>query len=360
MKYNRFMGEYDDNTIYQAGDVVNFDGASYYRKVPGKGISPIARKKPYTVWSRLNEALSTIFPLGGTGGGASLPTAAPYQQLVTDGSGATGWAERLAWKESGKTNTLPEMTVECADAGMNRVNANGEKLYEFWEEGELFSIQNLKPDTTYTVIWDGKEYVCPAILDVLYSDTNYEITLGNPANSTNAEEQTDTGEPFCIDAMVWGSGGDYYVLSTVEGEHTLEIYEHSETIHPISPEYLPAEKWDAELVYPDQGYFPDVGAIDGLTVSAGAYKNMMAKLVAGQIPKVVLKTAATPAWDGASVYVGQSVTPFAFDYDGDLESVYLFFMKPRNDIKLHSVRITVKSDDTCDSEIYVEVKTSAT
>lgn len=100
MKYNRFMGEYDDNTIYQAGDVVNFDGASYYRKVPGKGISPIARKKPYTVWSRLNEALSTIFPLGGPGGGgASLPDAAPYRQLVTDGEGKWVAEDRLAWEE---------------------------------------------------------------------------------------------------------------------------------------------------------------------------------------------------------------------------------------------------------------------
>ena len=102
MKYNRFMGEYDDNTIYQAGDVVNFDGASYYRKVPGKGISPIARKKPYTVWSRLNEALSTIFPLGGGGGtGTGLPSdVGAYKYMATDGNGDWVPVDRLAWKES--------------------------------------------------------------------------------------------------------------------------------------------------------------------------------------------------------------------------------------------------------------------
>lgn len=41
------------------------------------------------------------------GSGGSLPTAAPYQQLVTDGEGKWGTAERLAWKEGEKVHPIP-------------------------------------------------------------------------------------------------------------------------------------------------------------------------------------------------------------------------------------------------------------
>ena len=65
-QYNRFMGEYDPEFEYQRGDVVTFEGAAYHRKSAGKGISPIAMKKPYAVWGRMNDDLSTVFQLGGS------------------------------------------------------------------------------------------------------------------------------------------------------------------------------------------------------------------------------------------------------------------------------------------------------
>ncbi len=217
MKYNRFMGEYDDNTIYQAGDVVNFDGASYYRKVPGKGISPIARKKPYTVWSRLNEALSTIFPLGGTGGGgASLPAAAPYQQLVTDGEGNWVAEERLAWKTLQKGSELiPETNLSfTASSGMMAGDAPLDTLLVAGEK--------------YVVNWDGKEYVstCQTASEGFPILGNY--SLYDPA-------MDNTGEPFCAVQL-------FTLIFYTQDEaatHTVGLSAMSEAVRTVPPEYLP-------------------------------------------------------------------------------------------------------------------------
>lgn len=69
-KYKRFAGKYSPDTQYEAGDIVSFDGAAYYRKVPGKGVSPLTNAK-FTVWSRLSDDLSTVLGLDGLGGGVS-------------------------------------------------------------------------------------------------------------------------------------------------------------------------------------------------------------------------------------------------------------------------------------------------
>lgn len=277
MKYNRFMGEYDDNTIYQAGDVVNFDGASYYRKVPGKGISPIARKKPYTVWSRLNEALSTIFPLGG--GGGSLPPAAPYQQLVTDGDGNWGAEERLAWKTLQKGSELiPETEVSfrassgmmAGDAPLNTLLVAGEK---------------------YVVNWDGKEYVstCQTASEGFPILGNY--SLYDPATE-------NTGEPFCA-VQVFSL---VFYTPDEAPTHTVGLSAMSETVRTVPPEYLP---------FPEPIIFRYDGTEYSCSVNYATFRELMAKGAA----MMYVSTAS-----GAEIMTSR----VSARYDADINAVVIY------------------------------------
>ena len=223
-QYNRFMGGYDDNTNYEKGDVVTFDGAAWYRKLAGSGISPIARKKPYTVWSRLNEDLSTIFPLGGGGGsGTGLPSdVGAYKYMATDGNGDWKAEDRLAWKEE-KSTTLfdgePELVGSSYGFGSYKVGGN--------EPDNI----TLNLSSTYTVVFDG----------VTYSDVQ-PIVVSTDTGAIGLQiSQDDAPVVMLTDSSHVETNPTSYLVMGAPGEenHTLILIEHAENIHKISPELLP-------------------------------------------------------------------------------------------------------------------------
>lgn len=74
------------------------------------------------------------------------------------------------------------------------------------------------PGATYTIKWDGAEYVRVATA---------EGTVGN--RGIAGEE--DTGEPFIF--ITEGA------IATTEGEHTFSLTEHRTVLHPVAKKWLP-------------------------------------------------------------------------------------------------------------------------
>ena len=156
---------------------------------------------------------------GSGGGGASLPAAAPYQQLVTDGDGKWVAADRLAYKAVGETELLPETTVTVAEVeGSYGAELSG------------FSIDILKD---YVVILNGTSYrVTP--YEVRSNFGENVVLLG----SRLQDEESFTfawDYPFVFMVAPWGCG----VYFQSAGDYTISIQEIAETIHPIPDEYLP-------------------------------------------------------------------------------------------------------------------------
>lgn len=301
MKYNRFMGEYDDNTIYQAGDVVNFDGASYYRKVPGKGISPIARKKPYTVWSRLNEALSTIFPLGGPGGGgASLPAAAPYQQLVTDGEGKWVPVDMLARKEEKLSELFAQASVQTAEA--DGVNA---------AELPFFQITVGKK---YKVTFDGEDYL------LIAQELQTEFAGAIPYIGT----ELDSGNWSVPFSIVNVQDATYFYTESV-GTYSLGVYSVEETTHPIPAEYITG----APLTFNDFGkvlcvdYDPDndrlIFRVDTIADTFLVIDGVLCDFDENEVTIDILRKRMYTPFYNARIQVGNTIYPVAAYVDNGNE-----------------------------------------
>ena len=92
---------------------------------------------------------------------------------------------------------------------------------------------------TYTVNWDGTEYICvPSLADM-------GLFIGNPSIMG---ESSDTGEPFIYVYNTKQHTGLFATLDTA-ASHTISVKTTAETVTPIAEEYLPknlATKADVE------------------------------------------------------------------------------------------------------------------
>ena len=94
---------------------------------------------------------------------------------------------------------------------------------------------------TYTVNWDGTEYICvPSLADM-------GLFIGNPSIMG---ESSDTGEPFIYVYNTKQHTGLFATLDTA-ASHTISVKTTAGTVTPIAEEYLPkniATKSDVENV----------------------------------------------------------------------------------------------------------------
>lgn len=161
------------------------------------------------------------------GGGSGLPTGgAPYQQLVTDGTGTAKWEDRLAYAETKLTEIVPETTVTFSDMG----GLMGAAFPESFEP--LNSVP-------YRITWDGETYEC-----FLQTDSGYPV-LGN-AGIYNIGE--DTGEPFIMayNGTAWMTG-----TANTSTAHLISISGLSEVVKKIDAKYVDMSNVRALVRMPD-------------------------------------------------------------------------------------------------------------
>ena len=192
------------------------------------------------------------------GGGASLPDAAPYQQLVTDGDGKWVAEERLAWKTLQKGSELiPETNLSfTAQSGLMAGDAPLDTLLVAGEK--------------YVVNWDGKEYVTTCQT----ASEGFPI-LGNYSLYNSALE--NTGEPFFAMQMF----SLVFYTPDEASVHTVGLSAMSEAVHPIPDEYI--NKWDA-IIHLDEGRWSD--GLSAVRTEGMTLDEIWNALSAGKQPRI--------------------------------------------------------------------------
>ena len=149
---------------------------------------------------------------------SGLPTGgAPYQQLVTDGTGKATWEDRTHWVEQSVSELIPEQTLS---GGMSMGPP-----YVF-----NVSYFTIIPNLEYTVVFDGVEYKC---ISAELSGSTYignATLLGGPVE--------DTGEPFLIAPI-----GGMSVITATDGPHTIALSGWSIVYHQLLLDYIPNGKF---------------------------------------------------------------------------------------------------------------------
>lgn len=170
--------------------------------IAGQDLTPITRMEMF------------LKQFGGGGGG--LPSGgAPYQHLVTDGDGNAKWEDRLAYEtDPVLTEIIPQTTVAFTE--------NSGLMGATWPEN--FDLVDGK---TYTISWDGTDYVCTGILF-----NGAAPVLGNLGIMGVGD---DTGEPF-----IFFNEGQWAVFSTESAtEHIIGIRGFAREVVKIDEKYLP-------------------------------------------------------------------------------------------------------------------------
>ena len=151
---------------------------------------------------------------------------APYQQLVTDGTGTATWEDRLAYAETKLGEIVPETTVTFSDMGGLMGAAFPDSFNP--EEG-----------VPYRIAWDGETYEC-----FLQTDSGYPV-LGN-AGIVNMGE--DTGEPFII---AYNDTAWMTVTANTSTAHLISISGLSEVVKKIDAKYVDMSNVRALVRMPD-------------------------------------------------------------------------------------------------------------
>ena len=157
---------------------------------------------------------------------------APYQQLVTDGTGTATWEDRLAYAETKLGEIVPETTVTFSDMG-GLMGANFPDSF------------NPEEGVPYRITWDGETYEC------LMCDYNGYPALGNLDIANMGE---DTGEPFI---MAYNGTAWMTATSNTSTAHLISISGLSEVVKKIDAKYvdmsnarvlvkMPTNKWTYE------------------------------------------------------------------------------------------------------------------
>lgn len=142
------------------------------------------------------------------------------EAIEVSGGGVTSWND-LTDKPFGEGVRLVETVLLEETTGVG--SGVWERLNSSLVEGE-----------TYLVTWDGVDYECVA--------RNYSgyIMLGNNAiYEHDGDDETDTGEPFAIEAEAVNTWCCFYVNKNDEETHTVRISQKKREVHKIDEKYLP-------------------------------------------------------------------------------------------------------------------------
>jgi hypothetical protein len=203
-------------------------------------------------------------------------------------SGGVGYIE----EEIKKVEVFPKTTLDFGDA----------------DENAYVNIQplSLTDGKEYTVVFDGVEYKCIAVVH----DVLEEEGLGNASLN---ESGPDTGEPFFYDRFE-----DLYcnIYSKTGGAHTIEIYyiEETETIHTIDPKFIPDT-------------IARVSDVEAAQSAAKAYTDSQRLAYEEVSREVVLpETAGVPdvMGDGDTIYCYKRDIPFGKQFIVNQEYTVLF------------------------------------
>ena len=208
-------GEFDGKSAYSYAQDGGYTGteAEFAAKLAAE---KLPNPYPLTFTGAVNEtydgssAKTIEIPSGLPTGGA------PYQQLVTDGTGKATWEDRTHWVEQRVAELIPEQTLS---GGMSMG-----ATYMF-----NVSYFTIIPNLEYTVVFDGVEYKC------ISAELNGTTYIGN-ATLLGAPVE-DTGEPFLIAPF-----GDMSVITATDGPHTIALSGWSIVYHQLPLDYIPNGK----------------------------------------------------------------------------------------------------------------------
>ena len=182
--------------------------------IAGQDLTPITRMEMF------------LKQFGGGGGG--LPSGgAPYQQLVTDGTGNAKWEDRLAYETDPIiAEVFPEQTVAVSLNNSVYMASTSQK-------------HDLVLGNQYTVKWDGTEYEC------VCSEFRGMTYIGNLSILAGID---DTGEPF----FIFTSGTLFFSTANTSPEHTVSISTKSVEIKKIPDKFLEKDVFvvNATTTYP--------------------------------------------------------------------------------------------------------------
>jgi len=185
------------------------------------------------------------------GGGTSLPSADPYQYLVTNGAGEWEAADRLAYEGVGRGEEIvPEGTYK-----------NNQGL----EDGTGFEIRY---GDRYIVVYDGVEYHETA--KFVDGSPGFDV-LGNTQELEYGTWPEDEA-PFCI--YVQGDIRWRVVLSFKDKlTHTVAVYREENITHPIDPQTWLPEGYPYDTVEKEYDIVPGMiyGAADSYNSGFLAY-----------------------------------------------------------------------------------------
>lgn len=164
--------------------------------IAGKDLQPVTRM----------EFFLKAYGGGGSGGGGSVPKPLTFDYMPD------GYPTK-----SVQTTTLMEEQELAFTSAMGVYTATLTNAFEV-VDGQ-----------TYTVNWDGTEYICVSSL------TDMGPIIGN---LSIAGESSNTGEPFIYTYNTEEASGMFVTLDTA-ASHTISVKTTEETVTPIAEEYLP-------------------------------------------------------------------------------------------------------------------------
>lgn len=151
-------------------------------------------------------------------GELSIKGGAPYQQLVTDGTGNTKWEGRLAYVATEEQVIFSQEDIAFAERNGLYVSSG-------------FPITAINVGDKLRVDFDGQTYNC-----VAYSmrGTTNPVFIGNGSRLGS----DDTGEPFLM--LYFIDSQEIEIETTLTSPtHTVSITRIVETVHKIPQAYLP-------------------------------------------------------------------------------------------------------------------------
>lgn len=190
---------------------------------------------------------------------ASLPeTTDPHQQLVTDSDGAAMWADRLAYTYTSTVEILPEtaLTYGGEDGGYP-VHVLTTPL-----AGEI------EQDKTYTVTYNGAEYVCPAVYLPGETADQDGYILGK-ASAVGQEGGNDDAPFVLLRSVSYEENGYYAICIALDSATsvTISITGEGTAIAKLPKGYY--EQPDQNAMWNEEGYIKNRAC--WMTDAAGVY-----------------------------------------------------------------------------------------
>lgn len=186
----------------------------------------------------------------------------------------------------------PFYTETVEEVVMSRIEFK-DKAKNYWEGGDGYIPTPFVLNRHYIVAFDGVEYEC-----VGYEDVYGNVCIGNGL-LVDRETDINSDMPFGVCSGIDADGDWYTSYSTeVYAEHTIEIRQKVEAVHPIDPKYLPCDLMFkvgcTGLAHPK--YDPD--NMTKPTIVSGSLEAVLEKLANGEIPVVKVQYQAYDVYSG--------------------------------------------------------------